>query len=707
MLLEDGASPFPAPRNMIDHMISHYRVVASIGAGRMGKVYRATDTRLGRDVALKVLPVELAQDPQRLARFRREARTVAALNHPNIVTLHSVGEADGIHFLTMELVEGRSLDHLIPQNGFSVERTLAIAITLSDARVAAHERGIVHRDLKPANVMVTKDGRVKVLDFGLAKEMVTAESTASTLTSAGQTAVGAVIGTPAYMSPEQVVGSSVDHRTDLFSLGIVIYEMACGRRPFEGVSPAELASTTLRDTPCLVTELRSDLPDGLARVIQRCLEKDPRQRVQTARDVGNEIRDLERGLASGGPEGVNQSFAPAAGDSRPAVGALAGSSERVSIAVLPFSNISNDPDNEYFCDGMAEELLNALSKIEALRVAARTSAFSFKGKQTHVREIGQKLDVVAVLEGSVRKAGNRLRIMAQLVSVADGYQLWSECYERQMEDIFDIQDEISLAIVDALRVKLLGAEKAAVLKRSTENTEAYQLYLKGRYQYSKYTEEGFRTSIQYYEQAIEKEPEYAPAFAALSITCVLRRVFGFGVSDQSVLQAKTAATRALALDQSLAESHFAHALVKFYHEWDWSGSEREYQRAIKLKPNLAEAHERYAVFLAVMGRSGAARVQAIHALDLAPVSLQTNYVVGWAFGLAGELGRMLEQGRMLTESEPGFVGGHVLLGYGFFIERAYERAVTEIESAVALGAAARPGSRRSSRRITGRCGSGS
>ncbi|MFL6276417.1 MAG: protein kinase domain-containing protein [Blastocatellia bacterium] len=356
-----------------------------------------------------------------------------------------------------------------------------------------------------------------------------------------------------------------------------------------------------------------------------------------------------------------------------------------SIAVLPFINISNDPDNEYFCDGLAEELLNALSKINALRVAARTSAFSFKGKDADIREIGQRLNVGAVLEGSVRKSDNRLRITAQLINVKDGYHLWSERYDRELKDIFDIQDEITLAIVDALKVKLLGVEMVAVTKRYTENTEAYQLYLLGRFHYSKYAEDGFRKSIEYYEQAIAIEPDYAPAFASIAMSYLGLWYYGHIAPDQSVAKTRAAADRALALDQSLAESHYALAELKAWYDWDWLGAEREFKQSLELNSNYAEAHEQYGVFLSLIGQPGLALAEAARALELAPLSLQTNLNVGWTFLFASQPKRLLEQSRKLIELEPKFFGGHWLMETMFWLEGKYEQALNLSESAVALG----------------------
>jgi len=421
-----------------------YEIVAPLGAGGMGEVYRGRDPRLKRDIAIKVLPAGLTSSPDSLARLEREATTVAGLNHPGIVVLHSIEEAGEIRFLTMELVEGRSLADLVTPGGLPLAQLLDLAIPLADALVAAHERGVVHRDLKPANVMVTREGRVKVLDFGLAK-LAQAEpnspetETATIATPASEP--GRVMGTAPYMAPEQIRGDPVDGRADLFAFGILVYELAVGQRPFAGRTLADLGSAILRDAPPPLTGLRPDVPRDLDRIVRRCLEKEPRERFQTALDVRNELRDLRRTMESGAPQA---SQAPP---------------EHVpSIAVVPFVNRSRDVEDEYFSDGLADELLNMLAKIRGLRVAARLSAFHFKGKDATIAEVGRALNVATVLSGSVRRSGDRVRISVELVKVAGGDRLWSETYDRTLEDIFAVQDDIAHSVVKELRTSLLGLE---------------------------------------------------------------------------------------------------------------------------------------------------------------------------------------------------------------------------------------------------------
>src|SRR5271167_3026885 len=416
-----------------------YEIQSPLGAGGMGEVYRATDAKLGRDVALKVLPAEMAQDPERLARFRREAKALAQLDHPNIVTIYSVEESDGIHFLTMQLVEGQPLDRLLCAGGLPFEQIVEIASALGDALAAAHEKGIVHRDLKPGNVMVSSEGRVKVLDFGLAKDGRAANVGDATMTSASHTQVGVVMGTPAYMSPEQTSGRPLDHRTDIFSLGVVLHEMATGQRPFEGNSSAELVSAILRDNPPSVTDVRPDLPSDLARIVRRCLEKDPRHRVQTARDVSNEFRDMARTASRPTPVSTAAPRMAAPSDS-----GAARVDEGFWVAVLPFKHGGSNADLAALADGLTDDTITGLSKFSYLRVIARSSSSRYVGQSVDVRTAGKELNARYVMEGTLRQAGSRLRFAVQLVDSISGAHLWAENFERAFsaETIFELQDDL-------------------------------------------------------------------------------------------------------------------------------------------------------------------------------------------------------------------------------------------------------------------------
>ena len=613
--------------------LGSYEIVSTLGVGGMGEVYRAIDPRLHREVAVKVLSEEMAKDPERLERFEREARTIASLSHPNIVTIHSVEEADGLRFITMELVDGETLAELIPPGGLPLSRFFELAHPIVTALVAAHERGITHRDLKPENVMVGKDGRVRVLDFGLAKaqsiELPGDDAPTQVLTEAGR-----LLGTVPYMSPEQVKGGRADHRSDLFSMGVVLYEMATGERPFRGETSADVMSSILRDRPTSITELKADLPRHLARILRRCLEKEPLRRYQSALDLANELADLQREVDSGE--------------------ALA---SRASIAVLPFVNMSADPEQEFFCDGMAEDVINALSRVDGIHVVARTSAFQFKGQDLDVRQVGEKLGVTTVLEGSVRKAGNRVRISAQLVNVANGYDLWSERFDRELEDVFAIQDEISLSIVETLKAKLVKPgrlEPKVGAPKHTPSTEVYELLLKGRFFRSSGSKDGYESAKHCFEQAIEADPEFAAAYADLSTCYSSLFTMGFFNMDEAFEKAERYALRALELDDSLAEPHRALAAVYGVLRWDWARAEEEILQAIEIEPGSADVHRGHAMnVLSPMGRleEAVAAVRTAYRLDpLFPVSsrnLAENLY--WS----GRLEEALRQFQHTLEMAPG------------------------------------------------------
>ncbi len=558
-----------------------YEIIGPLGAGGMGEVYRAKDLRLGREVAVKVLPAEVASSADRLARFEREARTVAGLNHPNIVTLHSVEDEDGVRFLTMELVVGQTLADLVTPGGISIPRLLDIAIPLTDALVAAHERGVIHRDLKPSNVMVTHEDRLKVLDFGLAKMPGDDPShrglAATTTAGAPISKEGEVHGTAPYMAPEQLRGEPLDARSDLFSLGIMLYELAAGRRPFTGATAAEVTSSILRDTPEPLTRVRADVPGDLARLVALCLEKNPRERAQTALEVNNALRRMRKELVQ------EKSGMPA-------------SDKVASIAVLPFVNRSRSEDDEYFSEGLADELLNVLAKIRGLRVVARSSSFHFKGTTDDTATIGRKLDVSALLEGSVRKAGDRVRISVQLVRVSDSSHLWSETYDRTLEDIFAVQDDIAHSVVKELRTTLLGeevdsdargetkAEVAKAAKGRATAPEAHRLYLLARHLIDRYAREDNEKAIGYLKQALALDPEFALGLTELGWAYVRAADAGWIAVVDGYAHARRAVERALALEPDLTEGHALLGWIHMNFDWDWRGAEAMLTRARELSP---------------------------------------------------------------------------------------------------------------------------
>jgi eukaryotic-like serine/threonine-protein kinase len=592
-----------------------YQVVAPLGAGGMGEVYRAHDARLGRDVALKVLPEALAADPERLARFEREARTVAVLNHPHIVTIHSIEQAGPVRFLTMELVEGDSLDRLLVPTGLPVLRVLKWALALADALAAAHERGIVHRDLKPANVMITRDDRVKVLDFGLARvdEGPGADSDPSMETQAltvqsPVSADGLVVGTAPYMSPEQIRGEKVDARADLFALGIVLHEMLAGRRPFAGRTLPDLTSSILRDTPASLRSLRSEVPLPLDRLVGRCLEKDRERRHATAREVRAELEAIRRELESGVQSGAG--------------GASGAPAVAPSLAVLPFANMSADPENEFFSDGLTEELLNVLARNPGLRVVGRTSSFAFKGKQEDLREIGQKLGVATLLEGSVRKAGNRVRITVQLVKVSDGFHLWSETFDRVLDDIFAVQDEIAKCVSLAMNVTLLGTPVAAPAPR---NAETYELLLHAGHLAQQQTDSTLARAVELYLEAIARVPDDARAWTGLAYASVTQYYKGAhgGDPDEKYRQAREAIDRAVALDPNLAEAWETLGMILGPIEFRWAESLDAIRKACALAPGSGRLMMSLATFTGALGNVAEAVSLSERAVALDPLSATT------------------------------------------------------------------------------------
>ncbi len=567
---------------MVGKTLSHYRILEKVGEGGMGVVYRAEDTRLRRIVALKFLLPELTRDSVARERFLREARAAAALDHPHICTVHEIDEAEGQVFIAMAFVQGESLKQRITGGRLSIDDATQIARQIAEGLKAAHDRGIAHRDIKPANIMLAPGGEVRVMDFGLAKlERATDLTTGGTL-----------MGTAAYMSPEQARGQPVDHRTDIWSLGCVIYEMVAGRRPFDADHALAVLHAILHDDPPPIDRVRADVPAFLARAIRACLEKDPARRYARMDDLLVELRPAPpRG------EGV---MTP-------------------SIAVLPFIDMSPGRDQEYFCDGIAEELINGLTHVKNLRVVARTSAFAFKGQNVDVREIGRRLNVRTVLEGSIRKAGDRLRITAQLINVEDGYHLWSEKFDRTLKDIFEIQDEVAAAIVESLKVSLLGGERAAVERRRAQDPDAYTEYLKARHLVSRLSVETLRQALGCFQRAAEVDPRFALAYVGMAEVYGAFAMLALSEPRDTWAQAKAQTQKALALDDGLAEAHGQVAVQAVYYDWDWEAAERSYRRAFSLNPGNSWAHANYAWFCTFMGRFDQGVSEIRRALELDPL----------------------------------------------------------------------------------------
>ncbi len=644
---------------MIGQSISHYKILEKLGEGGMGIVYKAQDTKLDRLVALKFLPPTVLVSEEDSKRFQQEAKALSALNNPHIATVYNIHEENGKRFIVLEYLPGGTLKSKLSASsstdkGLPLRQIVDYALQIAEGLAHAHKRGIVHRDIKTDNIMLTEEQHLKITDFGLAMMGGSAQLTRASTT----------VGTAAYMSPEQIRGEDVDHRSDLFSFGIVLYEIATGRRPFRGEHEAAIHYSIVQEDPHPITSLRSDLPPELVRLIERCLVKNREERFQTADEIMQELGIIQHELLGDG--GVREQRAK---------------DPHKSIAVLPFVDMSVQKDQEYFGDGIAEELIGALTRIPTLRVAAQTSAFSFKGKGMDIREIGRKLNVETVLEGSIRKAVNRLRITAQLVDVHDGYHLWSERYDRELGDVFAIQDEITLTIVDKLKVQLFGVEKESLLKRPTENLEAFNLYLKGRYFWNKRTANDIRASIAYFQQAIEKDTSYALAYAGLSDCYCVLSFYSDVSQSEAFADARAAASRALELDPLLAEAHTSLAAVKESWDWAFAEAEKEFQQALKLNPNYATAHHWYGLFLARRGQFELGITHLRRALDLDPFSLVINLNLGVAYYLARQPDAAIKQLRKTLELDSAFRPTHIALGQALREKGLLEEAIQEFQQA--------------------------
>jgi eukaryotic-like serine/threonine-protein kinase len=635
--------------------IGRYQVGERIGEGGMGVVYRALDTRLGRTVALKVLPPGLIEDPERRSRFVREAKAASALNHPNIITIFDIDRVDGIDLIAMECVAGRTLQAFISGKELAFPVAINTAIQIVQALIAAHSAGIIHRDIKPANIMIAGEVagpfQVKVLDFGLAK-LSESEHPGNTLTL--DTAKGSIIGTAAYMSPEQAEGKAVDSRTDIFSFGCVLYEMLSGRRAFRGDSSLAILTAVLREMP----EPVAGIPMSLQNVILRCLQKDPNLRIQSAAELKPAL----------------EAFLPLS---------VTASNTIKTIAVLPFTNLSGDKENEYFSDGLTEEMISALTRLPGLRVTARTSAFALRNKNLDIREIGARLNVEHILEGSVRTAGNRVRVTAQVVSVADGYQLWSERYDCEMRDVLDIQDEISHAIMDTLRVHL--TKDISQVKRHTSSPEAYSLFLRGRHYQEKHTPEGYFRARQCFEQALAADPQYTLAYLGLAEFHWQNAFYGFQYPKEALAKAKQAAVRALDIDEALPEGHALLGTMLGIADYDWRAAGSAFQRALKLDANSPYVLFRYANFyLWPQGRAAEATALLERILSVDPLWVLANWVLAYYVYARKQYDRAINHLHAVIEMEPTFYLAYCVLGLVYVQQGKQQEAIDALEKANAL-----------------------
>jgi len=646
--------------------VGHYRIVRQIGAGGMGEVYLARDTALNRRVALKFLPPHLARDPELRARFTREAQAAAALDHPNIVTVHEVGEHDGRPFFAMQYVEGHTLRHVAREEPLTLGEIPDLVARIADGLSQAHAQGLIHRDIKSANIILDKHRRPRILDFGLASVQG-----GEMLTQAGTT-----LGTAAYMSPEQAAGKNVDARSDLFSLGVVLYELVTGRLPFEGENAAAILHRITTAEPEPPSRHKPDVPVDLEQIISRCLAKDPAERYQSATDLAADLRRAGRAMA-----------------------AAASKSETAppSIAVLPFANMSADPENEYFADGLTEELLNVLAQNARLKVTGRTSSFAFKGKQEDLRGIGRKLGVATLLEGSVRKAGNRVRITAQLVNAEDGFHLWSKAYDRVLEDIFAIQDEIAAAVGEALHVTLLGGVSAGGPStggppttagpeaRRAPNPEVYDLVLRAKQSTRQMTGASLALARSLYRKALELDPDYAPAWSGMA--SALSRLGGYGYADHeaSFQEARKCAKRALELGDSLATAHTTLGWIQLAYEHDFSGAGESFRKGVSLAPSNSQMVTGLATHAGAMGHYDEALPLATRAVELDPLDPESHQYQGrillWADRPATAEGAF----RRALELSPGMAAVQTLLAYSLLAQGKSEEALAEAEKEASAG----------------------
>ncbi len=690
---------------MIGQTLGHYRILEQIGAGGMGVVYRAHDERLDRDVALKLLPAGALADDAARRRFRKEALALAKLAHSNIAHIYDFDTQDSTDFLVMECVPGQTLAQKLSAGSLPEKEVAALGGQVAAALEEAHEQGVVHRDLKPGNILVTPRGQAKVLDFGLAKLLRPggAPDLTRTLT---ETQAGA--GTLPYMAPEQLRGEPLDARTDIYALGAVLYEMAVGHRPFcDSVMP-RLIRAILDEPPVAPRAVNPRVSGELERVILKCLDKDPEQRYQSAKEVAVDLHRLTAPASASTAISAVQKpdrwrrVASRAGYSAASVLLIAaalfawnprGWRERVfggaapgpieSIAVLPLANLSGDPEQDYFADGMTEELISDLAKIGALRVISRTSVMGYKGTRKPLPEIAKELHVDAVIEGSVRRSGDRVRITAQLIQAPTDRHLWVESYERELRDVLTLQSEVARAIASEIKIQLTPQEQLRLTNARPVNPEAHEAYLKGRYHWSKATEADLHKSLEYFRQALDKDPSYALAYAGLAGS--YSSLSSFYAAPRDVMpQAMAAATKAIELDESLADAHTALGYAKLVYDWDWPAAERELKRAITLNPNHADAHMWYGWYLVAMGRSQEATTELQRATELDPLSAYLKTNAQWGFFQARQFDQVIEQGRKALDLEPNFAFAHVQIGLALVQKGKLAEAVAAAERGVRL-----------------------
>jgi len=654
--------------------LGRYEIRSQVGAGGMGEVYLAQDTMLDRKVALKILPPALAEDKDRMNRFVREAKLASALNHPNIITIHEIGEIDGVHFIATEYIEGETLTAQLQRDSLSLKSTLEISLQVASALDAAHRAGIVHRDIKPDNIMVREDGIVKVLDFGLVKltatEVSEVDREAETKIQI-KTSFGIIMGTVAYMSPEQARGQDTDERTDIWSFGCVLYQMLTHQQPFQGQTMVDVWANIIQGEPESILTYRSDTPAELERIVARTVRKDRDERYQSAKELFNDLQQLQTRLL------VESEIIRSGSGER--IAQIQPSPFLNSIAVLPFANLSAEKDNEYFSEGLTEEIIMNLSKLQMLKVIARGSTLHYvKEGKTH-KQTASDLGVQYLLEGSVRRQGRDLRITAQLIDGLRDVYVWSETYRGTIADIFDIQEKVAVEIVQALQLRLSPDEKQNLKKRFTENTGAYQFYLQGRFFWNKRSEQGLKTAIKYFEQAIEKDPHYALAWAGIADSYSLLGEFGNIPRKELYPKARAAVNKALEIDNRLAEVHTSLASILMLREWDWVNSSKEFKLALELNPNYATAHHWYSQWFLDMGRLEESLQMISRAAELDPVSQAILKDKGLTLYYNRQYDEAIEMARKTLELDPNYAAAHRLLSLAYQGKERFDESITEHE----------------------------
>lgn len=667
---------------MIPETISHYRIIKELGAGGMGQVYLAEDTRLGRQVAIKFLPASYQYDPERRTKFLAEARATSALRSPHIAAIYDIGEHDGAMYMVMEYVEGELLSEMLKRGPLQIRAAIDLTVQIADALSEAHSLGIVHCDVKASNLIVNERGAAKLLDFGIVSATGTKETEPDDRTTpvGQQTAVGVVTGTVSYMSPEQAIGRSLDHRSDIFSLGIVLYEMLTAHLPFEGETPVEIIDKIIHAEPMPVTRLNYTVPPDLERIVRKCLEKDRERRYQSVRDLLIDLRNLQRDSDSG-------SQATTSGLRRNTQVVTRPRSRKAidSLAILPFANLSGDPELEYLSDGVTEGLINNLSRLPKLRVMARSTVFRYHGRDLpDPQQVGDELAVRAVLLGRLLKRDDALIIKLELVDTNDGSHLWGEQYVRQTSDILTLEQDISTEISEQLRFKLTSAQRKSLAKRSTENSEAYQLYLKGRYHWNRRTEEGIKRSLDYFEKAIALDPAFALAYAGLADSYNLLASYAAKPVPTLFLRAKATALKALSLDDKLAEAHAALAAVKLWREFDWEAGERGFRKAIELNPSYSTAHLWLALYLAAMERMDEALSEIMFGHELDPLSRVLNLNLARILYFARRFDDAIKQCLKTIEMFPDYLIAHRRLGMTYGEVGMFDEAEAEFKAALSL-----------------------